>query len=171
MNFEHTEAQEIVSQLDHIEDELSKEFQELGGVEIERKYFAIAIHYRNAPPGVQRQIRKSLNRALAKYPDLKTGKGKKLLEVKPAIDWHKGRAVEWIMQQLRLPFPGKYLPVYFGDDLTDEDAFRFLADDGIGILIGGHGQPTAADLYLSDTGQVDKMLQILISQCSPFQNN
>jgi trehalose-phosphatase len=50
------------------------------------------------------------------------------------------------------------LPVYLGDDLTDESAFRILADDGLGILVGDHGEPTAAQYHLENVAEVKKFL-------------
>jgi trehalose-phosphatase len=49
--------------------------------------------------------------------------GKKIHELRPDIDWDKGRAVTWLLGELGLGDPD-VLPIYVGDDETDEDAFR-----------------------------------------------
>jgi trehalose-phosphatase len=94
-------------------------------------------------------------------PRLQLSPGKKVVELRPAIDWHTGKAVGWIMEALQLEVD-KVLPLYIGDDLTDEDAFRFLKGKGVGILVGEHGADTDADYRLKDLDQVKQLLHILV---------
>ncbi|HDR88120.1 MAG TPA: trehalose-phosphatase [Bacteroidetes bacterium] len=149
-------------------DEMEKKFREtlekqIRGVQVERKRYAIAIHYRNAPDHAPEEIHRQLETLLAGDPEFTTGTGKKIVEVKPSLDWHKGKAVEWIMQELGLAGSAGHVAVYVGDDITDEDAFRTLADDGIGILVGEHDQPSAARYRLRDTEQVKQFVYYLKS--------
>jgi alpha,alpha-trehalase len=53
------------------------------------------------------------------------------------------------------------LPVYIGDDITDEDAFRELSDRGIGIIVRDESRHTAARYALDDTGEVKPFLEFL----------
>jgi trehalose-phosphatase len=92
---------------------------------------------------------------------LELSAGKKVVELRPAIDWNKGRAVSWIMDALQLD-AHKVLPLYIGDDLTDEDAFRYLRDKGVSILVGDHGATTDANYRLEDIHQVKQLLHILV---------
>ena len=59
-------------------------------------------------------------------PDLRKGLGKKVFELRPASEWHKGKAVVWLLEALGLA-GSDALPVYLGDDVTDEDAFGAVA--------------------------------------------
>jgi trehalose 6-phosphate phosphatase len=160
---EHKEARALLDQLDQFEAHLRNTVaKEIEGVQVERKHFAIAIHYRNAPPKSLERIRKEVDRLIAGKSEFKKGRGKKILEIKPALDWHKGKAVEWLIDKLELSDPEKYIPVYIGDDVTDEDAFRTLSDEGIGILVGSHSLPSAAHYQLKDVDQVNKFLHYLV---------
>ncbi len=163
MYMEIDQAKKLLPVLDEVETLLRKLLeQEIRGVQIERRQYAIAIHYRNAPPGTLEQVSQVVKELTWRYGNLKTGRGKKILEVKPYMDWHKGKSVRWILDELGLVSSGEYLPIYFGDDITDEDAFRALCDDGIGILVGEHGQPSAADYQLKSVGQVKQFLQYVV---------
>jgi trehalose 6-phosphate phosphatase len=53
----------------------------------------------------------------------------------------------------------KALPIYIGDDRTDEDAFRALQERGVGILVSEQSQPTAATYSLRDPLDVEQFLR------------
>ena len=46
------------------------------------------------------------------------------------------------------------IPLYIGDDVTDEDAYRMLGDRGISIVVGREDRTSAARYALEDTGEV-----------------
>ncbi len=81
--------------------------------------------------------------------------------MRPDIAWDKGRAVLWLLEALRLDRSG-VLPFYLGDDVTDEDAFKALADCGIGVLVGSPSYLTNATYGLRDTGEVGDFLNGMI---------
>ena len=163
LHMEHEDAREYVKSMDDTEAKLRESLEnEIRGVKVERKHYAIAVHYRNAPERAFKQIENTLDQLVENCPDYKIGKGKKVMELKPSLDWHKGRAVNWIMDQLHLSGAEDHVPVYLGDDITDEDAFRSLADDGIGIIVGDHGQPSAARYRLENVEEVNQFLYRII---------
>jgi trehalose 6-phosphate phosphatase len=101
---------------------------------------------------------------LARHPRLRRSGGKKVFEVQPDIDWHKGRAVRWLLRALGLEGEG-VLPVYVGDDLTDEDAFEALKGRGLAVVVRGEVErPTAADYALEDVEEVRQLLELLIAR-------
>ncbi|MFC7195862.1 trehalose-phosphatase [Halosimplex aquaticum] len=79
--------------------------------------------------------------------------------MRPAVDWDKGRAVDLLTDEA----PDGWLPMYVGDDRTDEDAFRVL-DDGVGVLVGE--RETAADYRLEAPRDVREFLDLVAeAQC------
>ncbi|MBW6480313.1 MAG: trehalose-phosphatase [Bacteroidales bacterium] len=160
---EHEDSKKVIPKLDEIEKELKKELNEkTKGTQLDRKRYAIGVHYRNARPEDEAVVYEIVNKMISRHKGFKTGAGKKILEIKPDLDWHKGKAVEWILKTLKLSDRNDIIPVFIGDDITDEDAFKTLQDKGIGILVGGHGKQTAATYALKNVFQVKELFQKLI---------
>ena len=162
---EHPLSEEIIPKLDKIEQEVEEKLKkETSGTQVDRKRYAIGIHYRNAREEDEKTVHKLVEEMLEKYPGHKRGEGKKILEIKPDADWHKGKAVLWIMDALKLSEKDDVIPLFIGDDITDEDAFEVLKDKGMGILVGGHGQKTHAHYALKNVYQVrvffDRLIQM-----------
>jgi alpha,alpha-trehalase len=159
---EHNKSEEILPKLDHIEKILQEVFFPFyEGVQIDRKRYAIGVHYRNAKeediPGIIQKV----NEIIDNNPGFKKGEGKKILEIKPDVDWHKGKAVLWILKNLGLQDKNKNIPIYIGDDITDEDAYKTIKGFGIGIQVGPYVQTTAAKYKLKNVYQVRIFLQKL----------
>lgn len=160
---EHPDSQKIISRLDQVENDLEKALKgKTEGTQVDRKKYAIGIHYRNARPGDEQVVHEVVEKMLEKFPGHKTGKGKMIVEIKPDLDWHKGKAVQWILDALKLSGRDDVLPVFIGDDITDEDAFEALKETGTGILVGGHGKETAAEWSLKNVYQVRLLFEKLI---------
>lgn len=101
------------------------------GLAAELKPFSIALHYRGAP-GAEQSVR-DLARALADATGMDCQGGEKVVELlTPGPD--KGDAVRALMTQP--PFRGA-TPIFIGDDLTDEAAFKAVsALGGFGVCVG-----------------------------------
>lgn len=159
--YEAESASDFLPFLENAFTELNTLFSNYQGIFIERKKYAIAIHYRSLKDSSQIQlIRNSLDNLIIKYPKLQLTSGKKIFELKPSMEWDKGKAVIFIMNQLFGNNADVY-PVYLGDDITDEDAFKAIKDRGIGILVGRHEQLTYADYHLIDTEQVLRFINCI----------
>jgi len=128
----HEAARAAEPRLAAAADELVRDTATLPGVQVERKRFAIAVHYRRARDADRDAVQAAVDRALAHHAGLRKTGGKKVFELRPDVDWDKGRAVLWLLRALDLEAA---LPVYIGDDDTDEDAFRALGGRGIGIVV------------------------------------
>ncbi len=110
----------------------------LAGIEIEDKGLTIAVHYRRARERTA-WVRARIERALTGLgPGIEVLSGRLVYEVKPrGVD--KGSAVARLA---RMPAFSGRMPVYFGDDRTDEVGFReALARSGIAVQVGPNQAP------------------------------
>jgi trehalose 6-phosphate phosphatase len=94
---------------------------------VEDKGYSIAVHYRGVPAGKER-LQKLLADVSADYPkeSIEILPGKEMLELKRA-GINKGEAVRKLMTLP--PFAGR-MPVFIGDDVTDESVFAIMPDIG-----------------------------------------
>lgn len=119
--------------LDQAEAMLRQALAGLDGALIERKRFTIAVHDRLvAPPEVPR-VEAAAQAVCRALPALAIKPGKRVFELHPAVDWHKGKAVLWLLGRLGLD-RAEVVPLFIGDDVTDEDAFQALQTRGVGIV-------------------------------------
>lgn len=133
------------------------------GALIEHKRFSVAAHYRNVPPDQAHRVAAAVAEVAGAIPELAVKHGKMVFELQPAVDWNKGKAVLWLLQRLGLGGAGA-APLYLGDDVTDEDAFRALQGSGTGIIVADpsdKGRQTFADYRVDDVGQALDFLERL----------
>ncbi|MFA5164940.1 MAG: trehalose-phosphatase [Candidatus Omnitrophota bacterium] len=135
----------------------------IDGVVLEDKGYTLSVHYRMAGRKDIPRIRKAFREATARYiagRKIKTGTGKMVLEIKPPVDWDKGKLVTWLLARYRPSAGGKepVLPVYIGDDTTDEDAFAALDKNGITVFVGRPGKTKAA-YFLKDYKEVVRFIR------------
>ena len=109
-------------ELKRITQNLRSSLKEIPGILLEEKGPDLAVHYRNVPRECFARIPQILADELPQWRDRwKLGSGKMVLEIRPNIDFHKGKSVREILKTISSP---GLLPIYLGDDQTDEDAFR-----------------------------------------------
>lgn len=154
----HQVGAEFLPRLDRAEVELRELAEGIADTWVERKPFSLALHYRDGAAREPVRLEALMERVRVGNGPLKLVHGKLILELQPALDWHKGRAVEWLLGALGLERP-ELLPLYLGDDTSDEDAFRAVAGRGLGVLVAEEPRPSAAAFRLRDTVQVRAMLE------------
>ena len=147
--------------LDDAETELRRSLNHIRGALLERKRYSLAVHVRGLPPNAALAAEAAVDAALSHYAHLRKGTGKMVFELLPRLDWHKGHAVLHILEALRLS-AADVLPIYVGDDRTDEDAFAALAGRGASILVAESPRPTAAYYTLRDPDEVHRFLKRLV---------
>ena len=149
--------------LDAAETELREMLDEITGAQLERKHFSVAAHYRNVNQNDAFKVAVAVDAVAARHHELRRINGKKVYELLPDIDWDKGRAVLWLLETLDLE-RGSALPIFIGDDRTDEDAFRALEKRGVGILVSEQPQATTASYWLKNPEDVECFLRELIAR-------
>ena len=153
-------ANAFLADLDRAEAQLRQQLATLSGTQVERKQFAIAVHYRRATKPDIEIIDAIVNATQEATPSLRRTGGKKVFELRPDLEWHKGAALFWLIDVMGYN-PGDVMPVYIGDDVTDEDAFAAVDATGWGILVAKDPRPTQARWGLAHPGEVQAFLSTL----------
>ncbi|MFQ6230932.1 trehalose-phosphatase [Nocardia sp. NPDC002869] len=110
--------------------ELRARLGDIGGVTVEHKRFAVAVHFRVATDTDADRV-VALVGEVGRARGLRVTSGRKVVELRPDIDWNKGDALRWILEQV----DGPVAPLYIGDDTTDEDAFDLVGPDGVAVVV------------------------------------
>ncbi|MFO0851282.1 MAG: trehalose-phosphatase [Gemmataceae bacterium] len=153
LDFRHPEAVERRPHLAALVAELSAAVAGIPGAWVQDKGLSASVHFRQTDLDRIPDVEATVRRLHEPHRDrFVLRPGKMVLEVRPAVDWHKGRAIEWLTPRL-----GGGLPVFFGDDQTDEDGFR-AATDGLTVLVGPP-RPTAAQYRVDGPEQVTEFLR------------
>jgi trehalose 6-phosphate phosphatase len=131
------------------------------GIRLEDKGISCAVHFRGASPeaqrGVQAWIRGLLTRICADFRGIRSNYA---CEIVPRQVQGKGIAMRELIRGLRIPC----LPIYVGDDLTDEPAFAALRR-GITVRVAPVSR-TRAQFRLRDSQEVRVFLERLEEELS-----
>jgi trehalose 6-phosphate phosphatase len=128
----------------------------LTGVWIEDKGVAFVVHFRGAAADARALARRRLRRLLRTAAGVRAFESAHGLEILPRDVAGKGAAVRRL---LRGPGLRRAVPIYLGDDLSDEAGFR-AARRGVTIKVGS-ARPTAARYRLAGTGEVREFLGLI----------
>ena len=156
-------GQEFLPDLGAARAMLDKALADVEGALVERKRYSVAVHVRQVAPGDQPRVHQAIREVLAAHPRLRLGHGKKVFEIRPRMDWDKGRAVLWLLETLQ-ETRGPLWPIYVGDDITDEDAFVALDGHGSSIVVGELDRETAASYALADVAAVGRFLDRMLER-------
>jgi trehalose-phosphatase len=129
---------------------------------MEDKRSSLCVHYRLVRANRAAPLRAAVRReviALEPSGGLKVMSGKRALEIGPSVHWTKGEASLRVVRRTRRR---SALPIYIGDDKSDEDAFEALSD-GITIRVGARRR-SRARYYVRNTGEVIAFLEWMAAQ-------
>lgn len=162
----HPEAAAARPLLERAAAELSAAIAPIPGAFVEDKELTLSVHFRLAPRDRLDELNALIHRVVDPIPGVHVTHGKQVTEVRPDVDWNKGKAVLFLLQQMNPP-PGAPV-LYLGDDRTDEDAFRALREwsgSGEGILVSDHPtDDTAATSYVREPAEVAQVFAALAEQ-------
>ncbi len=154
MGFVEPAAAQQIKALGELARHLRTRLHGIPGAEVENKVLSASVHFRRSAPESRDEIDKMVRMAVESIGSLfEVTLGRKVFEIRPRVDWHKGRAVRWIKEACGTP---DALSVYLGDDATDEDAFSVLAED-ITVSVGRCTR-TSARYCLERQGSVQQFL-------------
>lgn len=159
------EAKPLLRIVRHV---LNLAFRGITGVFVEDKGLSLSVHYRQVEDGKTREVKSAFDRVIDGLQNLgkvRVTHGKKVYEVRPAVDWDKGKAIRLLMKKY-----GKggrlsgLLPVYLGDDLTDEDGFNAIEryGNGLTVFVGDASHPSSARFFLQSPEEVAIFLVMLL---------
>jgi trehalose 6-phosphate phosphatase len=146
-------TRECMPDLAKIREWLAGNVPKNAGFVTEDKVLSIALHYRKADAALARKVHRAFEQFIRlETPTLKAGHGKMVMEAMPKPAG-KGDAVVRLAGRIG----ERFSPVYFGDDLSDEDAFAVLRGRGITVLVG-KAHPSAARYRVDNPARVVKVL-------------
>lgn len=161
----HPGAEDARRLLRKISSRLRRIYRFFPGILIENKTFTVGIHYREAEPEKVGLAKAILLEEIGAYL-VKTrvilAEGKKVWEIRPAVKWNKGRTVLWLLARHLAAASRPLLPVYIGDDVTDEDAFGAIRNRGLAVKVTEDPRElTEAAYYLRSPAEVIEFLRRL----------
>ncbi len=150
------DAARCAPELDRVREWLAQNVPAGAGFEVEDKRLAVALHYRNAEHAAAAALCARFEKFIrGNAPHLRAAHNKMVLEALPAAA-SKGHALHALSREAGPAF----LPVYFGDDRTDEDAFAELVSRGVAVLVG-EPRPSLARWRVASPADAARILTAL----------
>jgi trehalose 6-phosphate phosphatase len=141
---------------------LNRALRKFPGVLVEDKRFSITVHYRNARD--KRAAHKAAMDIAGTLPGAKLLGGKQVVNILTETAPGKGQAVERALHVLKCDSV-----IYVGDEKTDEDVFAWSGGGRMLSVRVGASKSSAAEFYIRDQREIDRLLRILISLRSDRQ--
>jgi len=149
---------------------LNRALATIKGVLVENKGLSLSIHYRLAEGHRAEEIGSIVRRVMGGAEaagKAKVTAGKKVYEVRPAVNWDKGKAIKLLMRRYgKGGWKSGLVPIYLGDDLTDEDGFRVVEayGNGISVFVGEPNRESTARYFLRSPEEVAVFLESLLGE-------
>ena len=171
MSFVNPIAKELKPVFRLLHRALNKALGKVSGVLVENKGLSLSVHYRMVADDERDEVKTIFEQAIdiaRSLGKVRITSGKRVYEVRPAVAWDKGKAIALLLKRQEKPKrKTTVLPIFLGDDLTDEDGFRVINQyGGISIFVGEYSANTAARYFLVSPAEVEEFLGRLLEHAS-----
>ena len=161
--FLNPKARKATKALESISKQLKKELAHIPNALIEDKQLTLSVHYRLVSKrkiALVKRIVHRISKPWRKRKLVRLTRGKCVIEVRPNTTWDKGAVVEWLAKQVEQKTkPKKLFPIYIGDDVTDESAFRAVNRlKGASFLVRERARKTSAQYRITSASNVARFL-------------
>jgi trehalose-phosphatase len=169
ISFIHPVAEETKTFLFSLCEELRKALAHIEGASVDNKGLTLSLHYRLVGEARLEELNKIFYHII--NPSLALGKvkvtpSKKAYDIRPAVDWGKGKAVGFLIQKFGRE--DKLLVIFLGDDVTDYDGFRVVdKNGGISVFVGEESTEIEAQYFLRSPGEVYQFLSMIGESLEP----
>lgn len=161
IEFAHSGVKLSAQALDEVQALLASALADVPGLTVEHKGMSLTVHFRGTPDRYDDSIDStvvSVSEPFVQRGEVKITRGKKVVEVRPNLDWDKGKAIA----RIRESYPDRPLPMFFGDDQTDEDGFAVVQDQGgVAVFVGPPRTATTALHQVESPDEVAVALELL----------
>lgn len=166
LKFVNPNAEAIKPLLCDLHQQLISGLKTIEGAFVENKGLSLSVHYRLVAEGQTDEVRsivERITRIAAMKGTIQVTSGKKVYEVTPAIAWHKGKVIDLLFKEhAKRAGAGIALPVFLGDDVSDQEAFNTVdKHNGISIFVGKEGAQSGARYFLKAPREVEEFLERL----------
>ena len=138
--------------------DLKASFEAISGARVEDKGATVSVHVRGLDQDLTSSVEDQTYRRVENVDGIRIARGKSVLQIRPDVDWGKGRAIE----RLTRCIADESAVVYVGDDRTDADGFDAVnkrSGPGFSIAVGNPSLP--AQYRVRDPEAVEKWLDWL----------
>ncbi|MGQ0814765.1 MAG: trehalose-phosphatase [Gemmatimonadota bacterium] len=156
------DAKQLIPRVEDVAKQLHERLAGIAGVYIEDKTLSLSVHSRMVEDDAVRERIHAIVESTVNGgpPGLRLTYGKRIVEVRPNVEWHKGKATLFLIDSIEQARRCALFPVFVGDDVTDEDAFAALGDRGVGVVVADHPPAhTAARAWVRSPEEVVSLLE------------
>ncbi len=159
INYTNPEASELKPTFQKLHQTLISNLENIKGVLVENKGLTLSVHYRGVEESQEKEVQHIVENGtsiLVSKGIARVTTGKKVYEIKPAVSWDKGKAIRLLIDKFSKAGSRELLPIFLGDDVTDEDGFQAIQQnsESITVIVGENRETSTAQYYLNSPDEV-----------------